>query len=278
MALFSLILVLLLERARLLPGWWRLESWWQETEQSENDRRILGDRRWAFVLPLLPAVATGLLLALLEGFVWGLATLTIWVVVLAAVMGDASLRDSYLALIRAGCREDLAALAHHDDHLREAAAASGATVNSLSTTLFWLNFRYYGAIILLAALGSPVLVVAYVSLCHVLAQRNELAPQAQRAFAMVIHAVDSLLVRIAGLLYVFVGDFARSFPLWLQSLYHWREAPSLVLGRIATAAADREALRHSPLVEACHSVTLAKRQIVGLLVVVAVLTIYGWVI
>ena len=56
MALFSLMLVLLLERARLLPGWWRLESWWQETEQSENDRRILGDRRWAFVLPLLPAV------------------------------------------------------------------------------------------------------------------------------------------------------------------------------------------------------------------------------
>lgn len=278
MALFTLMVVLLLERARLLPVWWRLDGWWRETEEDEKDRRILGDRRWAFILPLLPALACALLLALLDGFLWGGVNLVIWILVLAAVMGEPAVRERYLGLIRAGCREDATAVAHHDDELRAVATATGATVTSLAECLFWLNFRYFGAILLLAAAGGPVVVVAYVSICHVLAQRNELAEPAQRWFSRVIHAVDSLLVRIVALIYVFVGDFSRSFPIWLESLYQWRESPSLVLGRIAGAAAEREALRHSPLVEACHSVTLAKRQIVGLLVMIAVLTIYGWVV
>ena len=278
MALFTVLLVLLLERGRLLPAAWRLEQWWQETEQRDSDRRILGDMRWALLLPLLPALATALLLALVQTLLWGGISLLIWLLVLAACVGQPQLRALYHDLIRAGCRGDDTALAHHEDELRAAATTSGGEMQSLAQALFWFNFRYYAAPLLLAAIAGPVAVVLYVSLCHVLQQRDDLHPRAQQLYGRLLALVEQLLVRVVGLMYVVVGDFARSFPLWLHSLYDWRQPPAKVLATIAGGAADGEALRHSPLVEACHSVTLAKRQIIGLLVLVAVLTIYGWVI
>lgn len=278
MALFTVLLALLLERSRLLPAAWQLEQWWLGTEQRDSDRRILGDWRWALLLPLLPALATALLLALVDDLLWGAISLLIWLLVLAACIGQPQLRALYLALIRAGCRGDDTALAHHEDELRAAVSVSAGPLQSLAQALFWCNFRYYAAPLLLAALAGPVAVVLYVSLCHVLQQRDELHPRAQLIYGRLLLLIDQLLVRVSGLMYVVVGDFSRGFSLWLHSLYDWRQSPAQVLATIACASADGDALRHSPLVEACHSVTLAKRQIIGLLVLVAVLTIYGWVI
>ena len=278
MALFTMLLVLLLERSHLLPTNWRLERWWQDTEQRDSDRRILGDWRWELLRPLLPALATAVLLALIDDLLWGSLSLLMWLLVLAACIGQPQLRRYYHDLIRAGCRGDDTAQALHEDELRSTLGASAAPLTSLAQVLFWCNFRYYAAPLLLAALAGPVAVVLYVSLWHVLQQRDDLHPRAQLIYGHLLAAVEHILVRISGLMYVVVGDFSRGFTCWLHSLYEWRQPPAQLLATIATATADSEALRHSPLVSACHSVTLAKRHITGLLVLVALLTIYGWVL
>lgn len=262
MVVLSLLIALILERLRITSDHWRLEplvGWWDRWLFEHE--KISQWRKHELVGPLLlvsPAILLAIVLLPAQGH---LALLIVNVVVLSLAIGCRPQRTALRQFLLAANRGDQESRELHANTLRFV----DDDELTLGQQLIWLNFRYYFAVAFWFAIFGAAGVLAYVLL-------RACADQEQKCLAW----VEWIPVRVAGFGFLLVGHFSRGFPVWVKSLNHGIEQPPQVLGAIAQAAEYVDAEEGDFTAEPTAMVNLARRNVILLLVFVAIATLFGW--
>ncbi len=111
-------------------------------------------------------------------------------------------------------------------------------------------------------------------LLRYLAEQGE--PQAPAA--RLLRLVDWLPVRIAAMGFAFVGHYSRAMPLWLSGLLRGPSENEAYLGQVALAAEEVSLDDPNCTKPLLCLVSLAKRNLLFFLTLVAILTLFGWLV
>lgn len=281
MTLFTLLLVLGWERLFKLGEHWQLEH---RLEPLFRQRRRFSPLRTLF-MTLLAMLIVWLAVWSLKGVLFGVAQLLFWIVVGVLCIGAGSVRLHYHAYLKAASHDDRAA---HQAMAAELTLIHGVPVEcseeeflrELQNALLWINFRFYLAPLfwfIAGGLWGPVLLVGYAFLRawqSWLARHQSPLERAQSGVDKILHVLDWVPVRLAGIAYALLGHGERALPAWFASLTDWRSGQYQILTRLAQFSLARDP--HLDKVETPRvAVALAKRVSLVLVVVVALLTIYG---
>ena len=281
MTLFSLLLVL---------GWERLfklgESWQLDHHLSRLFRR---QRRFSLLRTLGMTLAAMALIALcllaLKGLFFGVLQLLFWIGIGLLCIGAGSARLHYHAYLKAASHNDTDA---HKAMAEELTLIHGLPVEcsereylcELQNALLWINYRFYLAPLFWFVVGGawgPVLLVGYAFLRawqSWLARHYTPLERSQSGIDALLHCVDWLPVRLAGVAYALLGHGERALPAWFASLGDRHTSQYQVLTRLAQFSLARDP--HTDKVETPRiAVALAKKVSLVIVVVVALLTIYG---
>jgi AmpE protein len=281
MTLFSLLLVLGWERMFKMGERWQLDHHLTPLFRRQHQVSLLR----TLLLMLLIMAVVAVLMQALKGWLFGVPQLLFWVLIGVLCVGAGSVRLHYHAYLRAA--------SHDDIHAREAMAAELTFIHGvpgecsereylveLQNALLWINYRFYLAPLFWFIVGGswgPVLLVGYAFLRawqSWLARHRSPLIRSQSAVDAILHGVDWLPVRLVGVAYALLGHGERALPAWLVSLGDRHTPQYQVLTRLAQFSLARD--QHIDKVETPRlAVALAKKVSLGLVVVVALLTIYG---
>lgn len=281
MTLFSLLLVLAWERL------FKLGEHWQLDHRLEVVFRRL--RRFSLLQTLALAcgwmVVVWGILWLAQGLFFGLLTLLLWIVVALLCVGAGIKRKHYRAYLKAARQGDSHAVGAMAEEL---ALIHGLPVDcseeerlrELQNALLWINYRYYLApLFWFVACGpyGPIALAGYAFLRAYqtwLARHNTPLERSQSGIDALLHWLDWIPVRLAGVAYALIGHGERALPAWFASLGDRRTSQYQVLTRLAQFALARDP-HDDPVQTPRAAVVLARKVTMILVVVVAVLTIYG---
>lgn len=281
MTLFTLLLVLGWERLFKLGEHWQLDH---RLEPLFRQRRRFSPLR-TLLMTLLAMLITWLAVWSLKGVLFGVVQLLFWIVIGLLCIGAGSVRLHYHAYLKAASHDDLAA---HQAMAAELTLIHGVPVEcsegeflrELQNALLWINFRFYLAPLFWFVAGGPwgpVLLVGYAFLRawqSWLARHHSPLERAQSGVDKILHLLDWIPVRLAGVAYALLGHGERALPAWFACLSDWHSAQYQVLTSLAQFSLARDP--HLDKVETPRvAVALAKRVSLVLVVVVALLTIYG---
>lgn len=285
MALFSLLIALLLERTLVLGERWQFEYWYQRF--IEQLRGLFEPTALTFQIVALgaPALLTYLVLQWLAGLIFGLVSLMLWILIPLLSIGCLRYRQLYKKYLLTVCHDDVQGSYHVAANLAELEslevedqAKLGAKVGR---QLAWINYRFYCATVLMMIIGGPVAVVFYASVRTVdlLVQRQQLPSTRYASYLLFI--LDWLPVRIVALGYVLVGNFSHAISEWLSLAVKPKLSAYELVSNVAMAA---EQMSHSSATEGvcmestCRLVNLAKRNLILLVGVASLMTIFGLLI
>ncbi|TRW50392.1 regulatory signaling modulator protein AmpE [Aliidiomarina halalkaliphila] len=262
MVVLSLLIALILERFRITPEGWQLEPTANRWDQWLSDHEQLGSWRQHDLLgPLLlisPAILLAFLLWLSNSI---LAMLIINVLVLTLAIGCRAQRTAL--------RQFLLAANRGDEEARKEFANELRYVNddelTIGQQLVWLNFRFYFAVAFWFAIFGAAGALAYT----LLRARADSVPK-------LLAWVEWLPLRAAGFGFLLVGHFSRALPHWLKSFSAGVQNPPGTLGELASRAEEVLAEEDDHTSEPDALVNLVRRNMVLLLAVVAVATLFGW--
>lgn len=284
MTLFTTLLVLIVERLFKLGEHWhldhRLEAFFRRIKHFSM-LRTLG----------MTAIAMGitfLLLRALEGLLFNAPTLAVWILIGLLCVGAGKVRLHYHAYLNAASRDDA--------HAREAMANELTLIHGvppecnereflreLQNALLWINFRFYLAPLFWFIVGGswgPVTLMGYAFLRawqSWLARYQNPHQRLQSGVDAILHVVDWIPVRLAGVVYALLGHGEKALPAWFASLADLRTSQYQVLTRLAQFSLARES--HTGKVETPKAaVSMAKKTSFVVVVVIALLTIYGTLI
>lgn len=284
MTLFTTLLVLIVERLFKLGEHWhldhRLEAFFRRIKHFSM-LRTLG----------MTAIAMGitfLLLRALEGLLFNAPTLAVWILIGLLCVGAGKVRLHYHAYLNAASRDDA--------HAREAMASELTLIHGvppecnereflreLQNALLWINFRFYLAPLFWFIVGGswgPVTLMGYAFLRawqSWLARYQNPHQRLQSGVDAILHVVDWIPVRLAGVVYALLGHGEKALPAWFASLADLRTSQYQVLTRLAQFSLARES--HTGKVETPKAaVSMAKKASFVVVVVIALLTIYGTLI
>ncbi|WP_075182195.1 beta-lactamase regulator AmpE [Pantoea sp. 1.19] len=281
MTLFSLLLVLGFERLFKLGEHWQLEQ--RLTPLFRRQRRFSLLR--TLLLMLLPMALVAVAIAALRGLYFGAPLLLFWIALGMLCIGAGSTRLHYHRYLQAASRGDRDACEAMSAELTlihgvPPACSEREYLTALQNALLWINYRFYLAPMFWFVVGGPwgpVLLVGYAVLR---AWQSWLARQAQPLVRVqsgvdaLLHWLDWIPVRLVGVAYALIGHGERALPAWLASLGDRHTPQYQVLTRLAQFALARDP--HTDSVTTPRiAVQLAKRVSLVLVVVVALLTIYG---
>ena len=281
MTLFSLLLVLGWERLFKLGEHWQLDH--------RLEPLFRGRQRFSLLRTVLMTAVAMLIVWLLvwslKGILFGVAQLAFWIVVGLLCIGAGSVRLHYHRYLKAASHDDEAA---HQAMSAELTLIHGVPVEcsereflrELQNALIWINFRFYLAPLFWFVVGGPygpVLLVGYAFLLawqSWLAKHHSPLERAQSGVDRILHVLDWIPVRLAGVAYALLGHGERALPAWFASLSDRHRSQYQVLTSLAQFSLARDP--HMDKVETPRvAVALAKRISLVLVVVVALLTIYG---
>lgn len=281
MTLFSLLLVLGWERLFKLGEHWQLDHLLEPLFRPRQRFSLLR----TLLMLLLAMALTALCLLALRGLFFGLPQLLFWILVGLLCIGAGSVRLHYHSYLQAAGRNDTDA---HSAMAEELALIHGLPgecsereyLCELQNALLWINFRFYLAPLFWFVVGGPwgpVLLVGYAFLRawqSWLAKRQTPLARAQSGIDALLHWLDWIPVRLAGVAYALLGHGERALPAWFASLGDRHTPQYQVLTRLAQFSLARDP--HLDKVETPRvAVALAKKVSLVLVVVVALLTIYG---
>ncbi|XXN63917.1 beta-lactamase regulator AmpE [Enterobacter ludwigii] len=281
MTLFSLLLVLGWERLFKLGEHWQLDH--------RLEPLFRGRQRFSLLRTLMMTVIAMLIVWLvvwsLKGILFGVAQLLFWIVVGLLCIGAGSVRLHYHNYLKAASHDDEAA---HQAMAAELTLIHGVPVEcsereflrELQNALIWINFRFYLAPLFWFVVGGPygpVLLVGYAFLRawqSWLAKHHSPLERSQSGVDRLLHLLDWIPVRLAGVAYALLGHGERALPAWFAALGDLHRPQYQVLTSLAQFSLARDP--HMDKVETPRvAVALAKRISLVLVVVVALLTIYG---
>lgn len=281
MTLFSLLLVLGWERLFKMGEHWQLDHRLVPLFRTIHRYSL---SRTLLMLFAAMAVVAGLML-LLRGWFFGVPLLLFWIIVGLLCIGAGSVRLHYHAYLRAASQNDKHA---HDAMAEELALIHGLPgecsereyLAELQNSLLWINYRFYLAPMfwfIVGGIWGPVLLAGYAFLRawqSWLARQHVPLSRAQSGVDAILHCVDWIPVRLVGVAYALLGHGEKALPAWLAALGDRHTPQYLVLTRLAQFSLAREP--HLDKVETPRlAVAMAKKVSLVLVVVVALLTIYG---
>ena len=273
MVLIYVLLALAAERLIDKPRYCHTEFYYGRYMRWVEAKKWLGanTKTWQLLFVcFVPAVTVWLFLASVH---IGVVHFVVTLFILFVSIGCADLRASFKYYLAAAERKDLQAC---DMYTRELGLPT-YDARTFGQHLIWLNYQRYAApIIIFVSLGLAG-VVAY-SMLRVLnhyAQENQYAYQ--RVLSKIVLIVDWLPIRITAFGFLIVGHFSRALPIWLSFLFDKHTIAKDVLAKVSIAAEDVPVAADAPAQEAITLVRLAKRNIMFLLALIAVLTLTGLV-
>lgn len=281
MTLFTLLLVLLWERLFKLGEHWQLDN-----RLEALFRRI---RHFSMLRTLLmTAVAmcvVFLCLRALHGLFFNVPLLVLWILLGLLCIGA--------GLVRLHYHKYLLAASHDDIHARETMVSELTLIHGvppdcseteflreLQNALLWINFRFYLAPLFWLIVGGPWGPVTLVGYAFLRAWQSWLArhhtphQRLQSGIDAILHVLDWVPVRLAGVAYALLGHGEKALPAWFASLGDIRTSQYQVLTQLAQFSLAREV--HTDKVQTPKAaVSMAKKTTFAIVVVVALLTIYG---
>ncbi|MGY5958446.1 beta-lactamase regulator AmpE [Kosakonia sp. BK9b] len=284
MTLFTMLLVLAAERLFKLGEHWqldhRLEVVFRRVKHYSMIRTVL--------MTALVMLVTFLILRALLGLFFNVPLLVVWILLGLLCIGAGKVRLHYHAYLKAAARNDSHA---HNAMANELTLIHGVPpgcderefLRELQNALVWINFRFYLAPLFWFIVGAswgPVLLAGYAFLRawqSWLARYQTPNERQQSGIDAILHVLDWIPVRLAGVVYALVGHGEKALPAWFASLGDRYTSQYQVLTRLAQFSLAREP--HMDKVETPKAaVSMAKKTSLVLVVVVALLTIYGTLI
>lgn len=269
MYLLAILLAYSLERTVQLGRnweWRRLVLRWQHLQISQDKveewrQHRLGRVLWA----ILPALIIWFVLALfgntLLTFVVSAAALFLAIRVPAARTAYRNYLDAATSGDEEGAQAALHKLQKLADRHEEA---------SVENVLLWIHLRYYFAVFVYFLLFGVVGALVYATLRDMRHPHNERWSTAEQV-------IDWLPTRIMTLGFLLVGNFSRAAPLWLSSIGNVPQGNYAAATKIAAAAEDLTPKHEDDITStALTTVALVKRNMLLFIVLLAVLTIGGW--
>ena len=281
MTLFTTLLVLIVERLFKLGEHWqldhRIEAFFRRTKHFSMMRTV--------GMTLIAMGVTFLLLRALHGLLFNVPLLVAWIIIGLLCIGAGKARLHYHAYLNAAARDDA--------HARDAMASELTLIHGvppdcdereflreLQNALLWNNFRFYLAPLFWLIVGGPWGPVTLVGYAFLRAWQSWLAryqtphQRLQSGIDAILHVLDWIPVRLAGVVYALLGHGEKALPAWFASLADLHTSQYQVLTRLAQFSLAREP--HTDKIETPKAaVSLAKKTSFVVVVVIAVLTIYG---
>ena len=281
MTLFTTLLVLIVERLFKLGEHWqldhRIEAFFRRIKHFSMMRTV--------GMTLIAMGVTFLLLRALHGLLFNVPLLVAWILIGLLCIGAGKARLHYHAYLNAAARDDA--------HARDAMASELTLIHGvppdcdereflreLQNALLWNNFRFYLARLFWLIVGGPWGPVTLVGYAFLRAWQSWLAryqtphQRLQSGIDAILHVLDWIPVRLAGVVYALLGHGEKALPAWFASLADLHTSQYQVLTRLAQFSLAREP--HTDKVETPKAaVSLAKKTSFVVVVVIAVLTIYG---
>lgn len=273
MTIISLLLVLLVERVTTKSQYWQFEFYFHKYMQSasayqgneENTRTW-----WWLAIIILPVVLVYFLVQQLSN---GLLELVLSTAILMVCVGCPAVRATYKCFLQAANRGDIEACALYADQIGD----PDDTIENFGRNLVWQNYLHYAAVILwftaLGASGALLYVLARETFKQLKATQHPSTADAR----VLMHILDWVPVRITALGFLLVGHFSRAFPTWLGHLLDPQITAKTLLLNVAKQAEEIEPDKNNCAEEPCTFVRLAKRNVMFILVAIALLTLSGWI-
>ncbi|MFM2484796.1 regulatory signaling modulator protein AmpE [Celerinatantimonas yamalensis] len=282
MSLIALILALVLERTRHYRSRW----FWHELA-GHWFTWLPCRHTWSWMLfgIILPTSFIALLQWAIQGWLFGFCSLLLWVILPLLVLGCPELQSAFRDYLQLGAQDPRAACQRFNQkltHLYPGCASKPLdSLDQTSQFLCWLNFRYYFAVVFWFSVGGPAFAAGYGllrSLQRTAIDRPDLGCQLAHIIGL-MHCLDWLPSRLSGLSYVLSSGSFKGFKVWLTSLHNISRANADWLGSIAMTC--RQAHEQKPIT--CNEMTIAtvhllKSSLLLTLVIIALLTLYGWLI
>ncbi|RJF53044.1 beta-lactamase regulator AmpE [Serratia inhibens] len=281
MTLFTLLLVLAWERLFKLGEHWqldhRLEVVFHRLHRVSLAQTLLLTVAWMVVV-------WGILW-LAHGLFFGVVTLLLWIIIDLLCVGAGIKRKHYRAYLKAARQGD----AHASEQMAEELAlihglpvdcSEEVRLRELQNALLWINFRYYLAPLFWFVVCGPYGPIALAGYAFLrayqtwLARHNTPLERSQSGIDHLLHWLDWIPVRLAGVAYALLGHGEKALPAWFASLGDRHTSQYQVLTRLAQFSLAREPHR-DPVQTPRAAVTLARKVTMIIVVVVALLTIYG---
>lgn len=281
MMLFTTLLVLIVERLFKLGEHWqldhRVEAFFRRIKHFSMMRTV--------GMTLIAMGVTFLLLRALHGLLFNVPLLVAWILIGLLCIGAGKARLHYHAYLNAAARDDA--------HAREAMASELTLIHGvppdcdereflreLQNALLWNNFRFYLAPLFWLIVGGPWGPVTLVGYAFLRAWQSWLAryqtphQRLQSGIDAILHVLDWIPVRLAGVVYSLLGHGEKALPAWFASLADLHTSQYQVLTRLAQFSLAREP--HTDKVETPKAaVSMAKKTSFVVVVIIALLTIYG---
>ncbi|MBV8045024.1 beta-lactamase regulator AmpE [Pluralibacter sp.] len=281
MTLFTTLLVLIAERLFKLGEHWQLDH-----RLEVLFRRMKHYSVSATVLMTLAAMAVVFLLQrVLHGVLFNVPLLVVWILIGLLCIGAGKVRIHYHAYLMAASRDD--------SHAREAMASELTLIHGvppgcdereylreLQNALLWINYRFYLAPLFWFVVGGswgPVTLMGYAFLRAWqtwLARYQTPRHRQESGVDAILHILDWVPVRLVGVVYALVGHGEKALPAWFASLGDRHSSQYQVLTQLAQFSLARES-HVDKLGTPKAAVSMAKKTSFVVVVVMALLTIYG---
>ena len=273
MILVSLVLVFAVERMVNKPALWQVQRY------SGRYLQLVRQQGWItvtsaswrmFVLIALPALVIGWLDHVIEQV---LLELCLYCAVLLSAVSCPQLRRAFKDYLQAANRGEQQLCDQHADELGFQPAAG----YTLGQHLVWINFQHYMAVALWFAAFGVTGVILYAG-CRCVGQELVQQQHPQRVVvAKLLFVLEWLPARLASFGFLLVGQFNRGFAVWLKYLGNFQATSMEVIASVARATEVVESERDDRTEEPCAMLQLARRNLMLLLVALAMLTLSGWI-
>lgn len=281
MTLFTTLLVLIAERLFKLGEHWQLDH-----RLEVLFRRI---KNYSFSLTLLMTLVAMVIVYLIQrvlfGVLFNVPLLVVWILIGLLCIGAGKVRLHYHAYLKAASRNDA--------HARDAMASELTLIHGvppgcdereylreLQNALLWINYRYYLAPLFWFVVGGPFGPATLMGYAFLRAWQSWLAryqtprDRQQSGVDAILHVLDWVPVRLVGVVYALIGHGEKALPAWFASLGDRHSAQYQVLTQLAQFSLAREP--HVDKVETPKAaVSMAKKASYAVVVIMALLTIYG---
>lgn len=281
MTLFTLLLVLALERLFKYSEHWQLDHWLELLFSRLRDTSLAQSLLLTICWMLLVAIC----LRLISGWLYDIPLLLMWITLLLLCIGAGNIRRQYRNYLVAATRGDNnAATAISEELILIYSLPMDCDpldrLRKLQNVLLWINFRFYLApLFWLVIVGpwGPVALAGYAFLRAWqtwLIRRSTPIKHARSGIDILLHWLDWIPVRLACIAYILLGNSEKTPLFWFTSLRDIHRSQYSVLTQLAQTLLVEHEQSYLDAVQTPRSaVSLAKRTTIVIVLLIILLNI-----